>query len=194
MRALRLILLLAVIGWSAAARAAVEISFYSKDMASSFPHAYVRLTGTDEASGKPVDVNYGFTPVSLGPGILFGSVRGMIESASPEYIARSDRHFSLMLTDEQYRKVVTVIDKWRDAPQPSYRLNGRNCIDFVADIAIALGLKAPVIPQLMKKPRTYLDEITKLNSALIAGWNGRFAASHATSAAASQAGNPAVAH
>jgi hypothetical protein len=140
-------------------------------MASSFPHAYVRLTGTDDATGKPVDVNYGFTPVSLSPGILFGAVRGTIESASPEYIARSDRHFALKLTDEQYRKVASTIQKWRDAPQPSYRLNGRNCIDFVADIAVALGLKAPVIPKLMKKPRSYLDEIARLNSALIAGWN-----------------------
>lgn len=171
MRALRLILLLIAFGWGAAASAAVEISFYSKDMASSFPHAYVRLTGTDDATGKPVDVNYGFTPVSLSPGILFGAVRGTIESASPEYIARSDRHFALKLTDEQYRKVVSTIQKWRDAPQPSYRLNGRNCIDFVADVAVALGLKAPVIPKLMKKPRSYLDEIARLNSPLIAGWN-----------------------
>lgn len=187
MRAIRLILLLVVLGWSATASAAVEISFYSKDMASSFPHAYVRLTGTDDATGKPVDVNYGFTPVSLGPGILLGSVRGMMESASPEYIARSDRHFALKLTGEQYRQVVAVIDRWRAAPQPSYRLNGRNCIDFVADIAKTLGLTAPVIPKLMKKPRSYLDEIARLNSALIAGWNAHFAARNAGPAAAAAA-------
>lgn len=76
---IRFFLILVFFGWGATARAQVDISFYSKDMASSFPHAYVRLTGTDDRTGQPIDVNYGFTPVSLGPGILFGSVRGMIE-------------------------------------------------------------------------------------------------------------------
>jgi hypothetical protein len=194
MRAIRLILLLTLAGWSAAASAAVEIAFYSKDMASSFPHAYVRLSGIDDATGKPVDVNYGFTPVSLSPGILFGPVRGMLESAGAQYIARSDRHFALKLTDLQYRRVVAVIDKWRNAPQPSYRLNGRNCIDFVADIAVTLGLKAPVIPRLMKKPRSYLDEIARLNSALIAGWNAQIAAPRVAPAAVLPAPQPASAH
>jgi hypothetical protein len=170
-RTIRVFLLLLFITCGAAAQAQVEISFYSKDMASSFPHAYIRLTGTNDRTGQPIDVNYGFTPVSLGPGILFGSVRGMIESAGPEYIARSDRHFSLALTNEQYAQVVAIVDKWRDAPQPSYRLNGRNCVDFVADVATALGLQAPVIPKLMKKPKSYLDRITELNSDLIAHWS-----------------------
>lgn len=192
MRHIRLILLLFLASWSAAASAQVEISFYSKDMASSFPHAYVRLTGTDDSTGQPIDVNYGFTPVSLGPGILFGSVRGMIESASQEYIARSDRHFSLKLTDDQYRQVIAIVDKWRDAPQPSYRLSGRNCIDFVAEIATTLGLQAPVIPKLMKKPRSYLDEIARLNSALIAGWDAHFAARQA--AVALPPTQPAIVH
>lgn len=192
MRHIRLILLLFLASWSAVASAQVEISFYSKDMASSFPHAYVRLTGTDDSTGQPIDVNYGFTPVSLGPGILFGSVRGMIESASQEYIARSDRHFSLKLTDDQYRQVIAIVDKWRDAPQPSYRLSGRNCIDFVAEIATTLGLQAPVIPKLMKKPRSYLDEIARLNSALIAGWDAQFAARQA--AVPLPPTQPAIAH
>jgi hypothetical protein len=39
MRAVRLLLLVLILGWSASASAAIEISFYSKDMASSFPHA-----------------------------------------------------------------------------------------------------------------------------------------------------------
>jgi hypothetical protein len=170
LRTIRICLLLLVFAWSGAAWAQVEISFYSKDTASSFPHAYVRLTGTLE-NGQAIDANYGFTPVSLSPGILWGPVRGMIESAGPEYIARSDRHFTLKLTSEEYRRVVAIIEKWRDAPQPSYRLSGRNCIDFVAEIANALGVRAPVIPKLMRKPRSYLDEVARLNATVIAHWN-----------------------
>lgn len=181
----RLFLLLILASWGSAAFAEVQISFYSKDMASSFPHAYVRLTGTVESTGKPVDENFGFTPVKLTPGILLGSVRGMIESVGPEYIARSDRHFSLRLTDEQYAKVMAVVEKWRSAPQPSYRLNGRNCVSFVADVAATLGLSAPVIPKFMKKPKSYLNAITDLNSALIASWSSRLAKLHAGAAPAS---------
>jgi hypothetical protein len=44
-------------------------------------------------------------------------------------------------------------------------------VDFVADVATALGLQAPVIPKLMKKPKSYLDRITELNSDLIAHWS-----------------------
>jgi hypothetical protein len=53
----RLCLFILTAAWCGAANAEIEISFYSKDMASSFPHAYVRLTGTDEKTGQPVDLN-----------------------------------------------------------------------------------------------------------------------------------------
>jgi hypothetical protein len=169
MRTLRFFLVLLLFGWASAASAEIEIAFYSKDFASTFPHAYVRLTGTDE-SGKTIDTNYGFTPTALGPGILFGSVKGMIQTVDPVYVSRSDRHFSLKLSHEQYRQVLAVVDKWGNAKQPSYKLNGRNCVDFVADVAKTLGLSAPVIPKLMKKPKSYLTTITEMNAALIAAW------------------------
>jgi hypothetical protein len=172
-RTFRFILMALVFTWSGAAWAQVEIAFYSKDTGSTFPHAYVRLTGTLDSSGQPIDVNYGFTPVSVSPGVLWGPVRGMIESALPEYVSRSDRHFALKLSPQQYRRVIAIVEKWRDAPQPSYRLNGRNCIDFVAEIANTLGINAPVIPKLMKKPRSYLDEVARLNASTIASWDAR---------------------
>jgi hypothetical protein len=102
--------------------------------------------------------------------ILFGNVKGIVESAGPHYVARSDRHFALQLTDEQYHTVLAIIDKWRNAKQPSYNLDKRNCITYVSEIAIALGLKAPVLPKLMKKPKSYLNVITDMNSALISHW------------------------
>jgi hypothetical protein len=172
MRRIRILIFLLVASWAATAQAQIEIAFYSKDMASSFPHAYVRLTGTDEQTGKTIDTNYGFTPVSLGPGVLWGNVRGMIETASPVYVSRSDRHFAMKLSDAQYHMVLGIVDKWRNARQPSYNLNQRNCITFVAEVAIALGLNAPVIPKLMKKPKSYLNQITALNEAAILRWPG----------------------
>lgn len=167
MRRLRLFLFFMLLGLGSAANAAVEIAFYSKDLASSFPHAYVRLTGAD-STGRPFDVNYGFTPVRLSPAILFGAVDGKVESVGPEYVARSDRHFAFELTPDEYRKVVAIVESWRDSPQPSYRLGERNCVHFVAEVANALGLSAPVVPKLMKKPKSYLEMVTRRNSAVIA--------------------------
>lgn len=170
MRRIRLLIFIFLASWAVSAQAQIEIAFYSKDMASSFPHAFVRFTGIDEQTGKQVDTNYGFTPVSLGPGILFGNVRGMMETASPLYVQRSDRHFALKLNDAQYRAALAIVDKWRNAKQPSYNLNKRNCITFVAEVAIALGLQAPVLPKLMKKPKSYLNAVTEMNAAAIDAW------------------------
>jgi hypothetical protein len=170
MRRIRLFLLVVLLGWASAASAEVEIHFHSKDFASTFPHAFVRLTGTDPSTGKPLDVNYGFTPERLSPGILVGPVRGMIETVDPVFVARSDRHFTLKLSDEQYRSVMAVIESWRAAPQPSYRLNSRNCVHFVAEVATVLGLNAPPFKPLMKKPKSFLRKVTQDNLALIRDW------------------------
>ena len=167
MRQIRLFLFLVLFGFGTAASAQVQIAFYSKDFASSFPHAFVRLTGEDSA-GRPFDVNYGFTPVRLSPAILFGAVDGKVEAVGPDYIARSDRHFAFRLTSDEYRGVVAIVEAWRDSPQPSYRLDDRNCVHFVAEVAAALGLDAPAVPALMKTPKSYLQMVSQRNSAVIA--------------------------
>lgn len=165
-----LLFVILTLGWAGAAAAEIEIHFYSKDMASTFPHAFVRLTGTDERTGEAIDVNYGFTPVSLTPAILFGPVQGMMHTVSRQYLDRSDRHFSLKLTDAQYRAVLAVVERWRDAPQPNYRLNSRNCVHFVAEVAATLGLAAEPDPRLVKKPKSFLRQVTQNNLALIQAW------------------------
>jgi hypothetical protein len=170
MRLVRIFLFLLLLGWAATARAQVEIAFYSKDLASTFPHAFVRLTGIDQTTGQPFDTNYGFTPVRVTPGILFGPVNGMIHTADPVYVSSSDRHFSLILDDDQYRAVLAAVERWHVAPQPSYRLNSRNCVHFVAEIATLLGLHAPPARGLMTKPKSFLQKVTADNSALIAQW------------------------
>ena len=177
-----------MLSWSGAAFAALEIHFYSKDFASTFPHGFVRITGTLDSTGEAIDTNYGFTPVRLTPGVLTGAVKGRIQTVSPRYVSRSVLHFSLKLTEEQYRTVLGVVAKWRDRPQPNYLLNSRNCVHFVADVAATLGLQAPAVPQLMKKPKSFLQRVTRDNSVLIANWNSAFPAPvHAIQDASHQA-------
>ena len=184
-----ILFLLLLLGWAGAASAEITIHFHSKDMASSFPHAFVRLTGTDERSGEAVDVNYGFTPVSLAPAILFGPVSGMMHTVSRQYLERSDEHFALALTDEQYRTVLQIVEKWRNAPQPNYRLNSRNCVHFVAEVAAALGFNATPERKLVKKPKSFLRKVVADNLALIEQWP----AAHAPATTAEPPPTPVVA-
>ena len=179
----RLCLIVLATCWSNAVAAAVAIDFYSKDFGGSFPHAFVKLSGTVDATGERVDTNYGFTAVRASPAVLAGPVRGKIQTVDPDYVARSNRHFTLRLTDDQYRIVLARIEAWRTAPQPSYRLNSRNCVHFVADVASALGLEVTPAPNLMKKPKSFLQKVTRENQALIMAWNGSAAPPSATATA-----------
>ena len=166
----RQVLLWLILLWlnPAAAAAAVEISFYSKEFGSSFPHAYVRLSGTIDATGEPVEANYGFTATHVSPAVLMGSVKGEVMSVDQTYIAKSDRHFSIVLSDAEYGAVLATVERWRDLQQPSYNLNRNNCVYFVADVAATLGMTAETPRPLMKKPRSYLESLGRANGAWLA--------------------------
>jgi hypothetical protein len=152
------------------AAAAVEIAFYSRELGgNNFPHAFVSLRGTVDATGEQVDTSYGFTARAISPGILFGSVAGEIVVEGPRQIARSTRQFALMLDDARYRAVMAVVERWRSRAQPSYNLNRRNCVHFVAELAAAIGLRVDNADQLMKRPRSFLLHVRALNPQLGAG-------------------------
>lgn len=143
--------------------AAVTLTFYSKEFGTSFPHAFVALDGTIGPENLPVNVTYGFTAKRISPAILMGDVEGIVEGVTPSYRKASDAHFSVVLTDEQYGKVLETVEKWRDIPGKSYNLNKRNCVFFVGDIARAAGLTVVDDPRLMKKPRSYTQNLMRLN-------------------------------
>jgi len=161
---------LLLLAFHSPAVAAVEIAFYSRELGgNNFPHAFVVLHGTVDATGETVDTSLGFTAHSITPGILWGSVRGEVLVEGERQIARSDRQFALTLSDERYRAVMTVVDRWRNMPQPSYNLNRRNCVHFVAEMAAAAGLRVEQVPSLMKKPRSFLLHLRGLNPGLAPG-------------------------
>jgi hypothetical protein len=152
----------------APALAAVEITFLSKEFGSSFPHAYVALEGTLDRSRERISANYGFTATHVSPAILLGSVKGEVMSVDADYMRKSDRHFSIRLSDAEYDRVMATVERWRTLKQPSYSLNRQNCVYFVAHIAAALGMKAETPSALMKKPRSYLEMITRSNQPWLA--------------------------
>lgn len=147
--------------------AAVEVAFYSRELGgNNFPHAFVTLKGTIDATGEAVDTSYGFTAKTVTPAVLLGSVAGEVLVERERQIARSDRQFAVTLTDEQYAAVMAVVERWRTRRQPSYNLSRRNCIHFVAEIAEASGLRVDYPRRLMRRPRSYLQHIRTLNPQL----------------------------
>ena len=145
------------------AAAAVSITFYSKELGSSFPHAFFILEGAPERGGARVDEDYGFSAKTVSPAILWGKVKGeVISNHSRSYVKGSEKHFSLTLTDAEYDRVMETVGRWRSAPQPSYDLDRHNCVHFVADVAASIGLKTDT-GRLMKKPTAFLRSLTKAN-------------------------------
>jgi hypothetical protein len=129
-----------------------------------FPHGFIVLHGMTDA-GVLVDANYGFTATDVTPAIMFGPVDGAIIGAKPSYIADARSHLSLTISDDHYEAVMALIAAWRDAPQPSYNLNGHNCMTFVKETAIAAGLHVSDAPRFMGEPSDFLDDVAVRNAA-----------------------------
>ncbi len=161
------LLVAAIVGlYSVSAHAEVTATFYSHDFGDHFPHALVKLKGTVDSTGEAVDANYGFTAVNTTPAILWGPVKGMIESKDAKYIADSNAHFTLRLSDAQYAQLMAMVEQWRTLPGKSYNLNSRNCVHFAMEAAALLGLQVNRKSKFFKKPKSFLLEVMTLNPGL----------------------------
>lgn len=168
-RILALILSLVSLGWSLPALAAVTVSFHSFNgsvLFGRYPHTFVVLRGTLDSTGAKIDENYGFTAKTVSTKILSGPVEHEIMTEQEKYIAGTNRHFSIQLTDAQYYRVVEEMKAWRDAPGKYYSLDSRNCIHFVGKIAQIAGLKVSYPKNMLRKPKKWLNHVTALNPQL----------------------------
>jgi hypothetical protein len=152
------------VAMTSGACAEVTLTFYSHQLGTygfniAFPHAFVALSGKTGADAKPVKANFGFTAQTVSPSILWEPVEGFIISMPDDYIAMSQSHLSLTISDEQYRTVLTIVDRWRKYPQPSYGLDKRNCVTFVKEIAIALQLPASDKVTFFRNPKAFLEDL-----------------------------------
>jgi hypothetical protein len=162
-----LLFALLLAGAHAPAGAAVEVAFYSRELGGkNFPHAFIVLSGTVDATGERVDASFGFTARAVTPAILFGSVAGEVRAEREGQLALSTRQFALTLSDERYRAVMAVVESWRTRRQPSYNMNRANCVHFVAELARAAGLRVEEVPRLMKRPRSFLLHVRAQNPGL----------------------------
>lgn len=148
--------------FSVTARAEVAVTFYSHDFGKNFPHAFFVAKG-ELADGKKVDTAFGFTAINVSPSILFGSVKGHVKAPPPDYIASSNSHFTVKVDDRKYRELMVVVQKWQAIPQKSYSLNKRNCVHFINDAIKVLDLRTNLKTANWKKPRSFMEEVMRLN-------------------------------
>ena len=167
-RIFRTALLLLALAWSSMAAAAVEITFHSFNgslFGGRYPHTFVSMEGTLE-DGTRVKENYGFSARRATLAALRGPVEHVILVEKDKYLTSTNRHFTLTMTDRQYREVGALVAAWRDAPGKYYDLEKRNCIHFVGEIGRIMGLKVDYPKDLLRKPKSWLNRISALNPKL----------------------------
>ena len=149
--------------------AQVQIHFHSFNgsvLFGRYPHTFIVLEGTLEATGEAVNENYGFSARRTNMAVLNGPVEHMILEETERNIRRTNRHFSLTISDEQYHQIVREVSAWQNAPGKFYDLETRNCIHFVGKMAQILGLTVEYPDNMLRRPKKWLNHITELNPQL----------------------------
>lgn len=159
---------LSTLGMAAPALAAVQVHFHSFNGSLFFgryPHTFVVFEGTLE-DGTQVNQNYGFSARNSAEAITSGDASHMILTETQRTIGETNRHFSVTVSDRQYRRLLAEIIAWRDYPGPYYNLDTNNCIHFVARIAELVGLQADVPEDYTRRPKAWLNYVTRNNPRL----------------------------
>ena len=167
-RIFRVFALLVALGWSSLAAAAVDLTFHSFNgsvVAGRYPHAFVSMAGTLE-DGTVVKENFGFSAKRTTLAVLNGPVEHTILVEKDKWLTRTNRHFTITITDQKYREVRALVEAWRNAPGKYYDLETRNCIHFVGEIAKIVGLEVVYPEKMMRRPKKWLNYITGLNPRL----------------------------
>lgn len=147
---------------SGAAQADVRLTFWSRDTSDYFPHAFVTMKGTLDATGQVVDTSYGFTLDDISPAALFGPVPAHVDVTHRKYILASDAQFQVRISDAQYAAIMRQVAEW-GAPGFKWSLNKRNCVHFAAEVARRAGLVVVEDRKLMKKPKSFTRSLIPLN-------------------------------
>lgn len=168
-RLFRLLAAVFALVFATAAFAEVRVTFHSFNGSmpfGRFPHTFVAFDGTLDSTGERVRENFGWSAKTLSPAILQGPVYGTILVEKDKYLTSTNRHFTVALTDAQYRTLRAEVERFRTAPGKYYSLETRNCIHFVGRMAELLGLKVEYPPEMLRKPRLWLNHIGDLNPKL----------------------------
>ena len=160
-RLLPLILALLVGLLPAAARADIEVGFWTRELGLELPHAFFTIRGTVE--GRPVEESYGFTAKTITPALLWGPVPGRIDLTTKGYMAASNKLWMVTVPDAAYPRLKALVARYSVKPGSTYRMNERNCVHFVAEAAGVIGMRLPDGKGMMKRPTSYMMAIAAAN-------------------------------
>ncbi|MWV28359.1 hypothetical protein [Aurantiacibacter rhizosphaerae] len=150
------------------AQADVQVHFHSFNgsvLWGRYPHTFVVFEGELD-NGTRVSENYGFSARSSMEAISSGPAEHMILTETQGTIAETNRHFTVTVSDQQYRRLLATVLAWRDYPGKYYDLDDNNCIHFVAALARAAGLQADVPEEYVRRPKAWLNYVTRSNPQL----------------------------
>ncbi len=168
-RAMAAVLLtLAALGNTSPAQAEVQVHFHSiagSMFGGRYPHAFVVFEGT-LADGTEVKQNYGFSARYTSQVISMGPAEHMIQTETDRTVANTNRHFTVTVSDQTYRRLLATVLAWRDYPGRYYNLNENNCIHFVAALARVAGLDADVPEEYVREPKDWLNYVARSNPQL----------------------------
>ncbi|MFB0611076.1 hypothetical protein [Aurantiacibacter poecillastricola] len=163
-----MLLALATLGIAAPAQADVQVSFHSFNgsvLWGRYPHTFVVFEGTLD-DGTRVSENYGFSARNSAEAITSGPAEHMIITETDQTIANTNRHFTVTVSDQRYRRMIATVLAWRDYPGDYYDLDENNCIHFVAALARLVGVDADVPEEYLRRPKAWLNYVTRKNPQL----------------------------
>jgi hypothetical protein len=164
----RLLTLIALL-FASPAQAAVTIYFHSFNGSvvwGRYPHALVVFDGTLDATGQRIHENFGFSTTSSMAALTQHPAPHVMLREDDAQIGRTNRHFGAVLTDAQYHLLREEVDRWEHYPTPYYDLDRRNCVHFVARLAQMAGLTADVPERFVRRPKAWLNYVTRMNPRL----------------------------
>jgi len=148
------------------AMAAITVHFHSFNgsvLWGRYPHTFVVFEGTLEGNGQRVQENFGFSAKYTSQAITNRPSEHEIVTEEERTIPKTNRHFSVRISDAQYRALRAEIERWRNYPGRYYDLDERNCIHFVAALAQMLDIRADVPVDYLRRPKAWLNYVTRNN-------------------------------
>ena len=164
-----LLALIASLAFATPALADVKVHFHSFNgsvLWGRYPHTFVVFEGSIDNGAYKVDENFGFSAKYTSQAITNGPAEHEIIVEKKKDIPGTNRHFTVTVSDAKYRQMRAEVDRWRDHPGRFYDLDENNCIHFVAAMARMAGLRADVPSSYLRRPKAWLNYVTRLNPQL----------------------------
>ncbi len=151
------------------AQAEVRVSFQSFNgsvLWGRYPHTFVVFEGRLDDTGTRVHENFGFSAKYTSQAITNGPAEHEIVVEDDDTIPDTNRHFTVTVSDAKYREMRAEVERWRNYPGRYYDLDERNCIHFVAALAEMVGIRADVPQEYLRRPKAWLNYVTRNNPQL----------------------------